>query len=173
MYPSPASATAHGSDHIVLFEFLGRILGKALYEGITIHPQFAHFFLSHLRGDYNYFHMLPDLSTMDSQLYNNIMFLKTYEGDAEDLCLTFTVANDDFGGKTEIPLMPNGANIAVTHTNKMRYIGEYTTQKSYRMIAGSRSNHCHRSFRSRCQILCCGSAQRTVRSLYSRVVGSD
>jgi ubiquitin-protein ligase E3 C len=126
MYPSPASAAAHGSDHIVLFEFLGRILGKALYEGITIHPQFAHFFLSHLRGDYNYFHMLPDLSTMDSQLHNNIMFLKTYEGDAEDLCLTFTVASDDFGGNTEIPLMPNGANISVTHTNKMRYIGEYT-----------------------------------------------
>ena len=35
LFPSPLSSSAHGSDHIVLFEFLGRILGKALYEGIT------------------------------------------------------------------------------------------------------------------------------------------
>lgn len=124
MYPNPSSAAAHGSDHIVLFEFLGRILGKALFEGITIHPQFAHFFLSFLRGDYNYLHMLPDLSTMDAQLYNNLMFLKTYDGNAEDLCLTFTVAVDDFGGTREIPLMPNGSDIEVNNSNKHRYIGK-------------------------------------------------
>ena len=38
MYPSPMSFAAHGADHVVLFEFLGRILGKALFEGITIQP---------------------------------------------------------------------------------------------------------------------------------------
>ena len=32
MYPNPSSKFVHGSEHIVLFEFLGRILGKALYE---------------------------------------------------------------------------------------------------------------------------------------------
>lgn len=122
MYPNPSSNAAHGSDHITLFEFLGRILGKALYEGITVGPQFAHFFLSHLRGDYKYLNMLSDLSTMDPQLYTNIMFLKTYDGDAEDLCLTFTVAVDDFGGNQEIPLMPNGANVEVNDGNKQRYI---------------------------------------------------
>lgn len=110
--------------HIVLFEFLGRILGKALYEGITISPVFPHFFLSFLRGDYNYLHMLSDLSSVDAQLYNNLMFLKTYDGDAEDLCLTFTVANDDFGGNKEIALIPNGSDIEVTNTNKHRYIGK-------------------------------------------------
>ena len=123
MYPSPSSKAAHGADHIVLFEFLGRVLGKALYEGITIHPQFAHFFLSFIRGDYNYLHTLPDLSTMDQQLYNNLMFLKNYDGDAEDLALTFTVANDDFGGNQEISLIPNGANVEVTNANKHLYIG--------------------------------------------------
>lgn len=124
LYPNPSSGAAHGSDHIILFEFLGRILGKALFEGITIHPQFAHFFLSFLRGEYNYMHMLPDLSTMDAQLYNNLMFLKTYDGDAEDLCLTFAVASGDFGDNREIALIPNGAEVAVTNSNKHRYIGE-------------------------------------------------
>jgi ubiquitin-protein ligase E3 C len=123
LYPNPSSGAAHGTDHVVLFEFLGRILGKALYEGITINPCFAHFFLSFLRGDYNYLHMLPDLSTVDAQLYNNLMFLKTYDGDAADLCLTFTVTSDDFGGTKEIPLVPNGASVEVTTSNKQRYIG--------------------------------------------------
>ena len=70
--------------------------------------------------------MFADLSTMDSQLYNNLMFLKTYDGDAEDLCLTFTVTVDDFGGNKEIPLIPKGANTEVTNANKHRYIGLVT-----------------------------------------------
>lgn len=62
---------------------------------------------------------------MDSQLYNNLMFLKTYDGNAEDLCLSFTVAVDDFGGAREIALVPNGANMEVTNANKHRYIGRH------------------------------------------------
>ena len=123
LYPNPSSGAAHGADHITLFAFLGRILGKALYEGITIHPRFAHFFLSFLKGDYNFLHMLPDLGTIDPQLYSNLLFLKNYDGDAADLCLSFTVTVDDFGGTREIPLIPNGASIDVTNSNKQRYIG--------------------------------------------------
>jgi ubiquitin-protein ligase E3 C len=123
LYPNPSSAAVHGPEQTTLFAFLGRILGKALYEGITIHPKFAHFFLSFLKGDYNFLHMLPDLSTVDSQLYNNLMFLKTYGGDASDLALSFTVTVNDFGGNQEIPLIPNGANIDVTNSNKHLYIG--------------------------------------------------
>ena len=55
--------------------------------------------------------------------YNNLMFLKTYDGDVSDLCLTFTVANDDFGVNEE-PLIANGANVEVTNANKRRYICE-------------------------------------------------
>lgn len=123
MYPNPSSRAAHGCEHIKLFEFLGRILGKALYEGITIQPQFAHFLLSFLRGDYNFLHMLPDLQCLDPQLYGNLMFLKTYDGDATDLCLSFTVSDNDFGDNKEIPLIPNGLNIEVTNANKHLYIG--------------------------------------------------
>lgn len=121
MYPNPSSKFVHGTDHVVLFEFLGRILGKALYENITIQPQFAHLFLSFLRGDHTYLHLLTDLGTIDPQLYGNLMFLKSYDGDVSDLCLTFTVANDDFG-VSEVPLVANGENIEVTNENKRRYV---------------------------------------------------
>eukprot|EP00554_Chaetoceros_debilis_P010606 CAMPEP_0194108264 /NCGR_PEP_ID=MMETSP0150-20130528/8003_1 /TAXON_ID=122233 /ORGANISM="Chaetoceros debilis, Strain MM31A-1" /LENGTH=932 /DNA_ID=CAMNT_0038796929 /DNA_START=1307 /DNA_END=4105 /DNA_ORIENTATION=+ len=122
LYPNPNSRDAHGSDSIILFEFLGRILGKAIFENITIQPQFAHFFLSFLRGDYNFLNMLSDLSTMDRTLYNNLMFLKTYEGDVSDLCLTFSVTKEAFGSNKEIALIPNGDKLDVTNANKHRYI---------------------------------------------------
>lgn len=161
----------------MLFSFLGRILGKSLYEGITISPQFSHFFLSFLRGDYNYFHMLPDLSSVDAQLYNNLMFLKTYDGDAEDLALTFTVANDDFGGNKQIDLIPNGANISVTNANKQRYIGKHEYNAENCLIFLPRLNLMvwrDVSFsRFGRKVLCCGPRKRTIRGFYSRFVGCD
>lgn len=122
VYPNPSSRAAHGPDSIIMYEFLGRVVGKAMFEGITIKPQFAHFFLSFLRGEYNFLNMLSDLSTMDRTLYNNLMFLKTYEGDASDLCLTFSVTIDDFGTNEEIPLIHGGNELNVTNSNKHRYI---------------------------------------------------
>lgn len=66
-------------------------------------PEFATFFLGFIRGDYNFLHLFHDLSGLDPELYKNLMFLKTYSGgDVEDLCLTFTVAEDAFGANREV-----------------------------------------------------------------------
>lgn len=181
LYPNPSSYAAHGPDHITLFEFLGRILGKALFEGITIHPQFSHFFLSFLRGEYNFLHQFSDLSTMDAQLYNNLMFLKTYEGDAEELCLTFAVANDDFGSNKELALIPNGAEVPVTNSNKHRYIGKHLYCTEYCPRARKHINCSRHSillilcirFRSGCEASCMRSGESPVRSLPSWTLGSD
>jgi len=63
------------------------------------------------------------------------MFLKTYDGDASDLCLSFTVTTDDFGINKEISLMPNGANIDVTNRNKHHYIGLVAKYYVYDRVA--------------------------------------
>lgn len=68
LYPNPASELIQGREHTMLFGFLGRILGKALYEGLTVEPKFAHFFLSYLKGNYNYLNTWHDLSTLDGEL---------------------------------------------------------------------------------------------------------
>lgn len=54
------------------------MLGKALFENITIQPQFAHFFLAFMHGRYNFMNLVNDLRTLDEGLYKNLMFLKTY-----------------------------------------------------------------------------------------------
>jgi hypothetical protein len=116
LYPSPAAAALQGErESLELFGFLGRVLGKALYEGLTVAPKFAHFFLAHLRGPYNYLNTWHDLSTLDAELHKNLMFLKTYAGDAADLSLTFTVADDSGLGAAgaQVELVSGGARLEV------------------------------------------------------------
>lgn len=69
---------------------------------LQVQPEFATFFLGFIRGDYNFLHLFHDLHGLDPELYRNLMFLKTYDGgDVEDLCLTFTVADEEFGANKE------------------------------------------------------------------------
>jgi ubiquitin-protein ligase E3 C len=118
MYPSPQSNALH-DNHLELYEFLGRVLGKAIYEGIVVQPQFTFFFLRKLLGKVN---TLSDLPTLDPELYKNLMFMKNYKGDIEDLCLAFTAVDSCLGVNTEVPLIPNGENVPVTDENKLKYI---------------------------------------------------
>jgi len=56
LYPHPSAAALMGCDPARpqemqdTFAFIGRVLGKALFEDITIQPQFAHFFLAFMMG---------------------------------------------------------------------------------------------------------------------------
>lgn len=134
MYPSPLSGAIHGQDHIALFEFLGRILGKALFEGITVQTVFSHFFLGFMRGNYNFLNLFNDLLTLDPELHKNLMFLKNYEGDAADLCLTFTVTEDRMGEQVEVELVPGGARLAVADHNKHRYVHAVAKRHLYDAI---------------------------------------
>lgn len=56
-----------------MIEFLGRIVGKALYEGILLDYSFSLVFVRKLLGQYSF---LDELSTLDSELYRNLMYLK-------------------------------------------------------------------------------------------------
>jgi hypothetical protein len=80
LYPNPSASLLYDSFEMDnMFVFLGRVLGKALFENITLQPQFAHFFLAFMHGKYNYMNLVNDLGTLDAELYKNLMFLKTYE----------------------------------------------------------------------------------------------
>jgi len=123
LYPNPAAHLLYPDDEIEgLYFFLGRVLGKALFENITMQPQFAHFFLSFMHGKYNFMNLINDLGTLDKDLYKNLMFLKTFEGDIADLSLTFSITDDALGGQREVELFPGGSSMAVTSENRHRYI---------------------------------------------------
>jgi ubiquitin-protein ligase E3 C len=125
LYPNPSSSFLTGFDDAITFELLGRVLGKALYEGVTVETRFAKFFLHLLSGRSVHLHHLPSL---DQELYKSLMFLKTYEGDCkDDLCLYFTSSveigtSSNTEGGTDVDLIPNGSNIPVTNSNRLSYI---------------------------------------------------
>lgn len=124
LYPNPSNSLyGHLSDDTILqyYEFFGKILGKAMFEGIQIEPQFAKFFLKRLANKSN---MISDLKFLDKDLFKNLNFLKTYDGNFEDLCLSFACPEKDAitGEVTIYDLVPHGQNIAVTKENRFKYI---------------------------------------------------
>lgn len=118
------------------YEFLGRIVGKCMYEGILIDVNFAGFFLLKwaLTGgtttattESAYRASINDLRDFDDQLYQGLLGLKNYTGDVEaDFGLNFTVTDTfEVDGRTVSAtndLIPGGSKKLVNNSNRLLYI---------------------------------------------------
>ncbi|KAF9876081.1 iq and hect domain protein [Colletotrichum karsti] len=118
-------------DLLRQFEFLGRIVGKCMYEGILIDIAFAGFFLlkwiSGQTGENSYRGNVNDLRDLDEELYQGMLRLKNFRGNVADLSLDFTITD-----QVSLPgqpvrtvsrnLIPNGENVNVTNDNRLLYI---------------------------------------------------
>ncbi|KAH8884611.1 hypothetical protein GQ53DRAFT_786064 [Thozetella sp. PMI_491] len=111
------------------YEFLGRIIGKCMYEGILIDIVFAGFFLLKWASevDSSFRTNINDLRELDEELYQGMLRLKNFDGDVKDLGLDFTI--DDQVSAPGRPLktitrdlLPDGENIAVDNKNRPLYI---------------------------------------------------
>lgn len=118
LYPNPSSEIL-GQNHLQHFRFLGLVLGKALYEGVLIDLPLAGFFLSKILGRFNF---VDDLPSLDEELYRNLMFLKTYAGDCDDLGLNFAIVDNEFDESRVTELIKGGENISVSNENRIQYI---------------------------------------------------
>ncbi|PNJ31252.1 UBE3C isoform 5 [Pongo abelii] len=121
LYPNPAAQMLVGDSFARHYYFLGRMLGKALYENMLVELPFAGFFLSKLLGtsaDVDIHH----LASLDPEVYKNLLFLKSYEDDVEELGLNFTVVNNDLGEAQVVELKFGGKDIPVTSANRIAYI---------------------------------------------------
>ncbi|KXZ44858.1 hypothetical protein GPECTOR_61g811 [Gonium pectorale] len=78
LYPNPAAMRAV-EDAPRLLAFLGRMLGKALYENVLLELPLAGFFLKKFRGAHC---DLNDLPTLDPELYRNLLLLREHFGAA-------------------------------------------------------------------------------------------
>ena len=133
------------------YEFLGRIIGKCLYEGILVDVSFAGFFLKKwaLTGgngsapmESGYRASINDLRELDGGLYRGLLHVKNCPPqEVASLDLTFTV--DDMVGPSGGPkkvlerdLIPNGASTAVTAENRLLYINRMSW---YRLQGQSRT----------------------------------
>lgn len=133
LYPNP-TVQLLVDDFPKHYYFIGRILGKALYENLLVELPFAEFFLSKIVGrqsDVDVHH----LASLDPIMYRNLLYLKSYKGDVADLGLDFTVLSDELGERRVEELKPSGANIPVTNHNRIEYIhlmADYKLNKQIR-----------------------------------------
>lgn len=70
-----------------------------MYENLLVELPLAEFFMQKLvakRADVDIHH----LESLDPVLYKNLLFLKNYEGDVQDLGLDFTVVTEELGERT-------------------------------------------------------------------------
>ncbi|KAK8045014.1 HECT-domain-containing protein [Apiospora rasikravindrae] len=114
------------------YEFLGRIVGKCMYEGILVDIAFAPFFLLRWptagQSTSDFRSSLNDLRDLDPDLYKGLMSLKNYSGDVSDLSLDFTitdqVTNPRTGQSKNIVrlLRKDGDKTIVTNTDRVLYI---------------------------------------------------
>lgn len=116
---------------IQMIEFLGRVVGKALYEGILLDYSFSLVFVQKLLGRYSF---LDELSTLDPELYRNLIYVKHFDGDVKELSLDFTVTEELFGQRVVTELKPGGKNVAVTTENSLQYIYAIADYKLNRQI---------------------------------------
>lgn len=122
LYPSPTSSVH--PDHLSLFEFIGKVLAKAVYEGIVVDVPFATFFLSQVLGQQQsaLYSWIDELPSLDAELYRNLTFVKHCGDDVSDLGLTFSVDEDRMGQIVTHELIPGGRALAVTRDNRIHYI---------------------------------------------------
>lgn len=145
LYPSSTSFVHE--NHLSLFQFVGRMLAKLVYEGICVDIQLAPVLLATVLGK----QLCPfdELATLDPVLYNNLTYVKHYNDsdDVRDLALTFS-HNEEFLGKIRTSeLIVGGQDIEVNNENKIMYIHKMaqfrvikqTKEQCQHFVAGFRS----------------------------------
>lgn len=117
-------------DHLSFFKFVGRIIGKAIYDGRLLDAYFTRSFYKHILGkavDYR------DLESIDPEYFKSLEWM--LNNDITDILdLTFSVDDEEFGETKVIELKPNGINVAVTETNKQEYVRLVTEQRLTKSI---------------------------------------
>ncbi|KAI5270030.1 hypothetical protein E4T47_06542 [Aureobasidium subglaciale] len=115
-HPNPMSDI--NPEHLTFFKFVGRIIGKALYEGRVLDCHFSRAVYRRILGKPV---SLKDMETLDLDYYKSLCWI--LENDITDVTFeTFSVEVDRFGETETVDLIENGRDIPVTEENKQEYV---------------------------------------------------
>lgn len=105
-------------EHIGFFRFIGKIIGKAIYDGRLLDAYFSRAFYKQMLGrkvD------IRDLESVDPEYHKSLVWM--LENDITNVVdLDFTLEVDEFGAKQVVDLKENGSQIPVTEENKQEYV---------------------------------------------------
>mmetsp|Transcript_24039 Transcript_24039/g.31963 ORF Transcript_24039/g.31963 Transcript_24039/m.31963 type:complete len:755 (-) Transcript_24039:785-3049(-) len=118
MQINPASEISCPDDHLIYFRFLGRVMGKALFDRQLVAGHMVQHLYKHMLGWPVTF---SDLEHVDEEYYNSLKQLKYIE-DVSMMCLDFTTMEDTMGAKTTVELVKGGEDIEVDNSNLPEYL---------------------------------------------------
>ncbi len=107
------------TNHLSYFKFVGRLIGKAIFDNKLLDCYFTRSFYKHILGKvvkYN------DLEAQDNALYKGLVYLLEHNVADMGTEMRFVYEVDDFGVVKTIELAPDGRNIVVTEANKHDYV---------------------------------------------------
>lgn len=110
-----AKCVPEGEDHLQYFTFAGRLLGKAILDGLVLEVSLSLPLLKHLLGVPITF---SDLEFLDEELFKHLSWVRDNDH-VDALCVTFSIQTPS--GET-VELKPGGSNIDVTDENKLEYL---------------------------------------------------
>ncbi|EIW71937.1 hypothetical protein TREMEDRAFT_70589 [Tremella mesenterica DSM 1558] len=114
--PNKASSVNH--DHLAYFKFVGRVIGKAIYDGRLLDAYFSRAFYKQILGrsvD------IRDMESIDPEYHKSLQWM--LENDITGVIdQEFTIEDDQFGEKQVVELKDGGASIPVTEENKDEYV---------------------------------------------------
>jgi len=114
----PNAMSYFNQDHLQFFQFIGRIVGKAIHDGQNLEAWFTRGFYKHMLGK----KVIPaDLEAFDPEYFSNLKWMLDHDitGIVE---LHFCAESDELGRQKIVDLKPNGRNLPVTNENKHEYI---------------------------------------------------
>jgi E3 ubiquitin-protein ligase HUWE1 len=114
----PNHMSSINPEHLMFFKFIGRVIGKALYEGRVLDCHFSRAVYKRILGKSV---SVKDMESLDPDYYKSLVWM--LENDITDIITeTFSVDNDKFGVIETVDLKNDGRNILVTQENKQEYV---------------------------------------------------
>eukprot|EP01083_Nonionella_stella_P012935 36526_1 len=101
------------------YMLLGIIIGLAIYNGVLLDIHFPAVVYKKMCGETLH---RNDLKAYDPMIYKSIQQMMEYQGDVQDLCLTFSVDYMKWDKLETHDLIENGRNIEVRNETKDEYI---------------------------------------------------
>ena len=130
-YTPNSDSGKYNSDHLRHFEFIGRIIAKAIYDGIMIDCYFTRSFYKIISNTPLTYH---DMEDYDPEFYNSLKWLLENDITGMDVFLTYSYAHDNLGQIEVIDLIENGRNIEVNEENKFDYVQKLCYAKLFDTI---------------------------------------
>ncbi|KAL7525965.1 hypothetical protein ACHAWF_001582 [Thalassiosira exigua] len=119
MQINPASEICCPENDLVCFRFIGRVMGKALFDKELVHGHMVKHLYKHILG---FPVMLRDLQDIDVMHFNSLKKLEKCRADLEDLCLDFTLTEEMMGMKKIVQILPKGNDTLLDSDNLPEYL---------------------------------------------------